>query len=581
MSTLRAPLLRFGSFEIDLESGELRKGGKRLKLPHQPFRVLEILASRPGEVRTRREIEQALWGDDTHVDFENGLNYCIKLIRAVLKDDASSPRFIETLPRRGYRFLASIEEQDRSQPSFRTRPMLAVLPFGNLTGDSEQDYFTDGLTEELIGQLGRMNPSQLGVIAFTTARQFRNSAKGIDQIGKELGVDFIVEGSVRRAGERVRIMTQLIRVSDQSHLWAEAYNRTLDDIISIQIDVAERVALALAVELIPSNKVAMARTTTHNPSAYEAYLKGRYYFNRRTEEDIRKAFRHFEEAIEKDPGCVPAYTHLADVYAVIGLYSGLPPKQAHEAAMRSVRKALDLDGAYAEAHSSLAYVKFLYDWDFSGAEKSFRHSLVLNPNHATGHYWYALYLAAMGRTGESLDHIADALHLDPLSLVIYCNRGWVLYLSRRYDEAANQLRNTIEMDRNFALAHYFLGLVHLQQLRHSDAVAEFNKAKEGSDNHPASFAGLAAAAVLGGDRAEARRLLKSLEELARRRYVTPYYSALVYAALDNKELALDCLERAFEDRSPFLTNIRCDPALDSLRRERRFTKLLQRMRLPA
>ena len=581
MSSPRAPLLKFDNFEIDLESGELRKSGVRLKLPHQPFRVLEILASRPGTVRTRREIERALWGDNTHVDFENGLNYCIKLIRAVLDDDANAPRYIETLPRRGYRFLAPIEEQDRSPVAFRSRPMLAVLPFGNLTDDDGQDYFTDGLTEELIGQLGRLNPAQLGVIAFTTARQYRNTGKGIDQIGKELGVDFIVEGSVRRAGDRVRITTQLIQVSDQSHLWAEAHNRTLDDIISIQIDVAERVAQALAVELLASNKAVMKRTATHNSAAYEAYLRGRYYFNRRTEEDFRRAFRYFEEAIERDPGYVPAYTHLADVYALIGLYSGLPPTTAHEGAMRSLRKALELNGAFAEAHSSLAYVKLLFDWDFSGAEKEFRHALAVNPNHPTGHYWYALFLAAMGRTGDALEHIADALHLDPLSLVVYCNRGWILYLARRYDEAASQLRNTIEMDQSFALAHYFLGLVYLQQTRHADATAEFQKARDSSDNHPASISGLAVAAASGGDKTLARRLLKSLEELARRRYVTPYYSALIHAALENKTQALDCLERAFEDRSPFLTNIRTDPALDSLRRERRFGKLLQRMRLPS
>jgi len=553
----------------------------RLKLPHQPFRVLEILTSRPGVVRTRVEIKHVLWGNETHVDFENGLNYCIKLIRAALEDDASAPRYIETLKRRGYRFVAPIEEQTRKVSPFRSRPMLAVLPFGNCTGDSNQDYFTDGMSEELIGQLGRLNPTQLGVIAFTTARQYRNTNKGIDQIGKELGVDYIVEGSVRRAGDRVRIMTQLIQVSDQSHLWAEAYNPSLTDIIGIQIDVAERVAQALAVELLASNKVAMARAATRNSSAYEAYLKGLYYFNRRTEEDFRKALQYFEEAIENDPAYVPAYTYLADVFAVIGLYSGLPPKLAQESAMRALRKALDLDRTFAEAHSSLAYVKLLFDWDFSGAEKSFRHALALNPNHATGHYWYALFLGAMGRTEEALGHIGDALHLDPRSLVIYCNRGWILYLARRYDEAASQLRNTIEMDRNFALAHYFLGRVLLQQMRVAEATAEFLKAKETSDNHPACISGLAVAAALEGDRAQARRLLKSLDNLGRRRYVTPYYAGVVHAALDNKSQALDCLERAFEDRSPFLTNIRMDPALDSLRREKRFVSLLRRVRLPA
>src|SRR5262245_18350028 len=294
--------LHFAGFEMDVESGELRKDGIRLKLQPQPFRVLGLLVSRAGRVLSRQEIERELWGDETHVDFEGGLNYCIRQIRTALGDDAESPRYIETLPKRGYRFLAPVEARNGERPAARRRAMLAVLPFGNLTGLSDQDYFSDGLTEELIAQLGRLNPEQLGVIAFTTARQYKNTTKGIDQIGEELGVSFIVEGSLRRAGDRVRITAQLIQVSDQSHLWAEAYNRTVEDIISIQIDVAERVARSLAVELLSGGGNALARSATRNSAAYEAYLKGRHYLNkRRTEEDFLTALRYFQQAVEKDP----------------------------------------------------------------------------------------------------------------------------------------------------------------------------------------------------------------------------------------------------------------------------------------
>lgn len=579
MSISRAPLLRFGAFEMDVRSGELRRGGVRVKLQRQPFKVLELLAVRAGDVVTRQEIERELWGDQTHVDFEGGLNYCIKQIRAVLEDDAAAPRFIETLPRRGYRLVTHVEKQDRASRNSH-RPMLAILPFGNLTGQSDQDYFTDGLTEELIAQLGRLNAAQLGVIAFTTARQYKDTSKGIDEIGQELNVDFIVEGSVRRAGDRVRITAQLIRVSDQSHLWAEAYNHTLDDIISIQIDVAERVARSLAVGLLANHQAAMTRVATRDSAAYDAYLRGRYYWNLRTEEGFIKALGCFQSAIEKDPGYVAAYVGLADVYVIIGFYSGLPPRQASAEARRAIGKALELDGSSAEAHTSLAYAKLLYEWDFAGAETNFRQALDLNPNQVTGHYWYALFLAAMGRFDEAFQHIRDALEMDPLSLVINCHKGWILYFARRYDEGADQLRNTLDMEPNFSLARYFLGLVLAQGGKYEEAGVEFRKAKEVTDGHPASISGLAAAAALTGKRGEARRLLKKLEDLSGRRYVTPYYLALVHVALGNIDRAFECLEKAYEERSGYMTNLKNDPALDSLRSDPRFDALMRRVGLP-
>jgi len=567
-------VIRFGSFEMDLQASELRLAGARLKLQPQPFKVLAMLADRAGEVVTREDIERQVWGDETHVDFDLSLNYCIKQIRSALKDDADTPQFIETLPRRGYRFIASVERRERSPR--KNRAMLAVLPFGNLTGDAEQEYFADGMTEELIGQLGRLRPDRLGVIAFTSARRYKNTTKGIDQIGSELSIDYIIEGSVRRSGNRVRIAVQLIQVSDQTHLWAEAYNRTLDDIIIIQTDVAERVAASLTLELLPGSEKSRLPAATGDLIAYEAYLKGQFYWSKRSEEGLAKALRYFHITIERAPEYVPAHVGIADVYNISAYYSNLPPGQAYERSQHSITTALRINPGCAEAYASMAYGKLLYEWDFAGAEKAFRHSLLLNPNHAPAHYWYALFLAAMGRDDEALRQIGLALELDPLSLVINTNKGWVLYFARRYDHAIEQLLSTIEMDDSFAAAHYFLGLVYLQTRQHQDASIQFQKAASVSNNHPAPVTGMARTMALSGRTEEAIKILEEVEESASRRYVAPYYIAVSYLSLGNKEKTIHWLSRAYEERSPYMSNMRRDPELDGVRADTAFMKLSQR-----
>jgi TolB-like protein/Tfp pilus assembly protein PilF len=538
-----------------------------------------MLADRAGEVVTREDIERQVWGSETHVDFDLSLNYCIKQIRSALKDDAETPQFIETLPRRGYRFIASIERRERSPR--KARAMLAVLPFGNLTGDPNQEYFADGMTEELIGQLGRLRPDRLGVIAFTSARRYKNTTKAIDQIGTELRIDYIIEGSVRRSGNRVRIAVQLIEVSDQTHLWAEAYNHTLDDIIIIQTDVAKRVAASLTLELLPDSTKARVPAATGDLIAYEAYLKGQYYWSKRTEEGLTKALRYFHITIERAPDYVPAHVGIADVYNISAYYSNLPPGKAYERSQLSINTALRIHPGCAEAYASLAYSKLLYEWDFAGAEKAFRHSLELNPNHAPAHYWYALYLAAMGRDDEALRQIGLALELDPLSLVINTHKGWVLYFARRYDHAAEQLLSTIEMDESFAAAHYFLGLVYLQTRQLQDAAKQFRKAAEISNNHPAPVTGLARTMAVSGSRKDALKILKEVEEMAVRRYVAPYYLAVSHLALGNRQRTMECLSRSYEERSPYMSNLRRDPELDGIRSDAAFMKLLRRAGLPS
>jgi TolB-like protein/Tfp pilus assembly protein PilF len=567
--------LIFGEYEIDPDACELRKSGALVRLQPQPFKLLALLAQHSGEVVTRQQIEKELWGDQVHVDFEGGLNYCIKQIRAALQDDASTPRYVETLPKQGYRFIARVQRQQRSRPTGRI--MMAVLPFGNLTGQADQEYFTDGMTEELIAQLSRLNPQRLAMIAFTSAKQYRDSAKSIDQIGRELNVDYIIEGSVRRAGNRVRIAVQLVEVSDQCHLWAEAYNRTVDDIITIQIDVAQRVARSLMVELLPDHRTEIARGTLVDPAAHDAYLRGRFYWNKRTEEALFKALKCFQTAIDRDPEYTQAYVGIADAYDIAAFYSTLRPNDAYQKSRAAITKALELDSAFAEAHTSFAYGKVLYEWDFKGAERDFKHALELNPNHVTGHYWYALFLAAMTRFDEALVQIGLALELDPLSMVVNSHKGWVLYFARRYDEAAVQLHSTLEMDDNFAVAWFFLGLVYMQKARYTDAAQYFGKARDASNDHPLAIAGLTCALARAGRKAAAQKVLSQLESTAKQRYVNPYYLALAYLGFNEVDRAFEYLEKACDDHSAYMSNIEADPVLDPLRNLPRFAALRSRV----
>jgi TolB-like protein/Tfp pilus assembly protein PilF len=578
VSVGRTSLIRFGAFEMDLNACELHRAGRRIKLQPQPFKVLALLADRAGEVVTREDIERQVWGRETHVDFDLSLNYCIKQIRSALEDDAETPQFIETLPRRGYRFIAPVERRERSPR--RSRAMLAVLPFGNLTGDPEQEYFAEGMTEELIAQLGRLRPDRLGVIALTSARRYKNTTKGIDEIGKELGIDYIIEGSVRRSGNRVRIAVQLIQVSDQTHLWAEAYNHALDDIISVQTDVAERVAASLALELLPASEKTRRPAATGDLIAYEAYLKGQFYWSKRSEEGLRKALKYFHITIERAPDYVPAHVGIADVYNISAYYSSLPPQEAYQRSQHSITTALRINPGCAEAYASLAYSKLLYEWDFENAEKAFRHSLELNPNHTPAHYWYALFLAAMARDEEALAQIGLALELDPLSLVINTHKGWVLYFARRYDHAVEQLLSTIEMDESFAAAHYFLGLVYLQLRQYEDAAITFQKAAATSNNHPATVIGIARTLALSGKTDNALKILQEVEESTVRRYVAPYYLAVSYLALGNRERTLEWLDKAYKERSPYMSNLQRDPEFDGIRSDAGFIKLLKRAGFP-
>ncbi len=519
-------ILRFGVFEVDLRSGELRKHGLKIKLQEKPLQVLATLLEHPGDVITREELRRKLWSEDTFVDFEHSINIALNKLRAALSDSAKNPRFVETLARHGYRFIAPVDKRVQASPP-SGKVMLAVLPFENLSNDPRQNYFSEGLTEEMITQLGRMHPRRLGVIARSTAMHYQGTQKRADQIGQELGVGYILEGSVRRAIDRVRITAQLIQVSDQTHLWAETYDRKLADVLDIQREVARRIAKSLAVELLPDQQTALSRTSTRDSEAHEAYLKGRYFWNKRTEEGFQKAIVHFEQAIARDPDYALAYTGLADCYETLALYGGLLPREAALRAKTAASKALEIDGKLAEAYTSLGFAQLQFDWDWPGAEREFKQALDLNPNYVTGHHWYGLFLALMGRFEEAFAQMRHCLDLDPLSLVLNSHLGWFLYYAHRFEEAIKQFCKTLEMDQSFPVTNYLLGLAYLKKEMINEAISEFHKTDQLSNSHPAALAGLGQAHGLAGRKAEGRQYLERLLAVSKTRYVSQYFMACV------------------------------------------------------
>ena len=569
---------RFGVYEADLKSGELRKHGSKIRLQEQPFQVLAALLERHGEVVTRDELQRRLWPADTFVDFDHGLNAAIARLREALCDSAASPRYVETLPRRGYRFLTAVETVG-GETAASYRAMLAVLPFENLDSDPAQEIFADGMTEEMIAQLGRLSPARLGIIARTSAMQYKRTKKSIGDVGRELAVEWILEGTVRRSGQNVRITAQLIRVQDQSHLWAESYDRTVDDVLAIQTDCAARIARSLALELLPSQRDAMNRACTGSAAAYESYLHGRYHWNKRTEEGLRKAMEYFERAITLDPNYALAYVGLSDVYDILGMFSMLRPREAYERASAAATRALSIDPDLAEAHTSLAHGRFLYEWDWAGAEREFLLGL-LNANDVQGHYWYALYLAAMKRFDEAMAHMEAARALDPLSLVVRTYSAWVHYLSRQYDAAIEGFGEVLELEPGFSIASIFLGLALIQKGMPRQAIEALSRGSQASGSHPGAVAALAAVHAFDGNTAKARKTFEQVREMAVKRYVSPYYIALALLGQGDREGALAGLEAACEERSGWLVYLNVEPAMALLRGDPRFEKLVRRVGLP-
>jgi TolB-like protein/DNA-binding winged helix-turn-helix (wHTH) protein/Flp pilus assembly protein TadD len=629
--------LRFGVFELDLRAGELRKHGLRVHLQEQPFQALVMLLENHGEVVTREELRKRLWPADTFVDFDHGLNKAINKIREALGDSAESPRFVETVARRGYRFLAEVEAADvapvrnpgistqphpaaeaRDRPNLAGKPTmpkqllpsfawkvsafallllllgslatwkldfwshppglirsLAVLPLENLSVDASQDYFADGMTEELISDLGQI--SALRVISRTSVMAYKRARKPLPQIAHELNVDAVVEGTVLRSGDRVRITAQLIEASTDKQLWSRSYEGELRDTLALQSKVARAIADQIRINLSLREQAALKNVKVVNPTAYESYLKGRYFWNKRTADGLKVALAYFNQAIDEDPKYAKAYSGLADTYALLGdwEYGVMTSKEALPKARAAAIKALELDSELSEAHNSLAFCLDVFDWDLDSAGKEFRRAIELNPGYATAHHWYAWHLSVLGRNEEAIAEMRKAESLDPLSLIINADLAEVLVIAHYYDESIRQSRKTIEMDPNFGLAHNQLAQAYIQKHMYDQAVAELQKAVQLSGGSPTGIANLARAYVASGRRSEAVKLLSDLKKRSSASYSE---IAMIYASLGDTDQAMNWLEKGYEER--FNPSVLLRPGFDPLRSDPRFEDLVRRIGLP-
>jgi TolB-like protein/DNA-binding winged helix-turn-helix (wHTH) protein/Tfp pilus assembly protein PilF len=613
-------IVRFGIFQLDLEARELHKAGVKVRLQEQPFRVLALLVAHAGQVITREELRRNIWPTDVYVAFDQGLNNAIKKVRDALGDSADAPRFIETVARHGYRFLAPVSGVPPRpseaplrfslrtirktvfitltatfllaalaywtghRPAIRARPpseraILAVLPFDNLSHDPDQEFFSDGLTEEMIAQLGKLNPERLSVIARGSVVKYKGGSIAPSQVGKELHADYLLEGSVRRALNRVRITVQLIQVRDQTDLWTESYDHELKDMLAVQDSVARAVANQIHITLTAEQQTRLARPRKLEPAAYEAYLKGRYYWNKRTAEGMQKAATYFLQAVNKDPEYGSAYSGLADCSSGLTWHGFNSPAEALPKANAAALKAVEINPESAEAHASLALVRH-HQLDWPGAESEFRRALLLDPHYANAHHWYGDYLSAKGRHDEALLEARRALELDPLNLMIGTWVGLRFYLAHKYDRAIEQGRNTVELDPNFAAAHLLIGESYVQIGQHKEGLAELQRAASLSGNSPLYLAQVAVAHAAAGKRAEALRIVAQLRKISSERYVSPYALAQIYAALNDKEQTFKWLQTAYDGHAVWMSYLAVDPVFDRFRSDQRFQDLLRRLGLP-
>lgn len=578
-------VLRFGGFELDLRAAELRKHGFKINLPDQPFRILTLLLERPGEVVTRDELRSRLWSNGVFVDFNDSLNSAVRRLRQTLGDSAEHPRFVETLPRHGYRFTVPVQPVRTASAilapdSGGLAPRVAVLPLENLSGDPAQEYFVDGMTDALITALAKI--PTLRVISRSSVMPYKTARKAVPEIARELQVDAIVEGTVMRSGSRVRITAQLVRALTDHHLWAETYERELQDVLALQGEVARAIADEIPIKLTPQDQVRLTNVRTVRPQAYEAYLRANYFLRNtgRTDEGLRKAARYFEEAVQADPGYAQAYAGLAESHNMLGIYGLLPPRQSFARAREAAREAIGIDEGLSWAHAALAYALLMLDWDWAVAEGEFKRAIELNPRYATAHHWYAEFLLTVGQPAKAIAELERAREIEPLSLIINVTLAWVYYGGRRYHQAIQQCSTAIELDPNFAVAHLCLGMALTQEGRYAAAIEEYRKARLlGGTVHV--LRGLGYAYAVSGNKAKALQVLQELKRITKAGYLPPYAVATIYAGLGNKDQAYEWLNKAYDERDPQLTWLKWDPQLDGLRSDARFQVLLDLVGLPA
>jgi TolB-like protein/DNA-binding winged helix-turn-helix (wHTH) protein/Tfp pilus assembly protein PilF len=628
-------VVRFGTYEIALHSGELRKAGVRIRVQQQPLKLLEVLLERPGEVVTREELRSRIWPNESFGDFDQAVNVAIAKLRGALGDSAENPRYIETLPRRGYRFIADVAVVNRpanklelmhevaasgtEEPAplevagkaarpkrlpwqhawkalslamllmllivmvwiffWRSRApaiilssspvrSLAVLPLENLSGNS-QDYFADGMTDELITDLAQIR--DLRVISRTSVMPYKGVRKPLPQIARELHVDAVVEGTVLRSGEQVRITAQLIRAPADEHLWAESYEGDVRDTLALQKKVARAIAGQIRIKLTPQEKALLENVKVVNAEAHENYLKGRYYWNKRTADGLKKATYYFNQAIKSDPNYPLPYTGLADIYQLSD-----QPQLARE----EVQRALDLDDQLAEAHNSLARLLYLFNRDWEGADREFKRALELDHNYAPAHHWYSMYLALGGRKEQALAEAEKAYELDPLSPVVGAWLAKILEEAGQYDKAIEQAKKTLDLAPDSAVTHAVLGVVYQDKQMYAEAITEYKAALQ-LGGPPGEMRGLLGYAyAVSGNRADAEKTITELKALWPRHAHAALDLAVVFSGLGDKENALSWLEKAQEMHVSDLIGIGQDSHFVEMRSDQRFQALVQRVGAP-
>lgn len=630
-------VVKFAEFELDIGRYELRKGDCAVRLEKIPMEILTLLVESDGQLVTRDQIIERIWGRDVFLDTEHGINTAVRKIRQALGDNPEHPRFVQTVTGKGYRFIAPRTEGrgsaatpasqstaklgtatdsvfnppqgSRRWPRFRMRAlaiglalalafvgysgwrrppslapsskqghlMLAVLPFENLSGDQNEDYFSDGLTEELISQLGTFSPDQLGVIARTTSMAYKHTSKSTQQIARELGVDYVLESSIRRDGDQVRITAQLIRTGDQVHVWANSYDRQVSHSIAVQEEVARAVAEQIKIKLSPAYS-GPANQHPLDPQANEAYLRGRYFGNQFTVVGYQKAITYFQEAIDRDPTFAQAYSGIADSYYFLVVTDAVEPRDGESQAEDAAQRAVALGEGLAESHNALGSV-MLGLWEWPHAEVEFKRAVELNPSYSTEHRLYAALLTTLGRHQEAGEQIGLAMRTDPLSLPNNAEVIRTLYYSRDYDRAIEQAQKALQLDPDYYRIHFWLARIYAQKGMYREAIAESEKVLKAMPDSNVGLTELAYCLAAGGRQPEARKILRRLEEKSKRDFVPAYNLAVIHTALNEQDNALRHLQRAYQERDWALMVLAVEPRLDSLRSDPRFRELVRNVGL--
>jgi TolB-like protein/DNA-binding winged helix-turn-helix (wHTH) protein/tetratricopeptide (TPR) repeat protein len=613
-------IYRFGNITLKTDDHSLLKGEEEVHLRPKVFETLLYLIERHGHLVKKDELIGAIWRNV--IVTENTLNKCIEELRGVLKDNPHQPVFIQTIPRVGFKFIADVKKIMPGQPGeeaslevyassndkqlikpgfkkpFRFRNVvvissiiplifililvsikfltnnrenfdsIAVLPFTNLS-NPDQEYFADGMTEALIAELAKVSLTK--VISRTSVMNYKNVTKPLPEIANELNVDLILEGSVQNTGKRVLVIVQLINPLTNRHIWVESYERDIQDILMLQQELAQTIASKIKMEMIQTHSVSVDKV---DPVAFEAYLKGRFFWNKRTPDNFRKAIDYFDQAIKQDPDYALAYVGIADCYNMLSNYDAMHPEAAYSKVSAALTEAFRINNELAEAHASLAFTKMFYEWDMQEAEKILLRAIEVNPNLADAHHWYGLCLAMQKRFDEALSEMKTALSLDPLSIIINTNVGWVYYFARRYDDAIKQIQHSLELDSTFISGHIKLGWAYEQIGKSEEAIKEFQTGLRLAGNDPALLAILGHAYALANRKNEALEIIGKLKERSDKEYITSYMIAVIYSGLGNEEQAIVWLQKAIQEKDGWIAWLKVDPKLDPIRDSPEFIKLM-------